>query len=350
MTESTQRLGLIEQLWRPVGRLAVYYVGLAALFWLLVSINPWIADHMLQVPKEAATGISLDAGVEPLADSSVWSAVGAMLTMSWSLLFVLPIIWVYTFARQKKGFQQSLAQTLVFLPVVVSVVVVLVKHSVALGFSLGGIVGAVAFRHRLQDTKDAVYVFVAIAIGLAVGTRTYSMAFAISVFFNFLALILWATDFARAPAPLAAEIMRKRVKLAKGNTENRQTDEYVTQLDQQLLQSMTPDQLKSLADQAMKRNQILTKDLFPDAAGEGREATLVVVAAGAGLLADLRSAIETALAQDTKQWRFEGEAMQPDDTVGLRYWVKCKKKLPPPSLRETLVRVGGTMAQDVLLQ
>ncbi len=350
MTDSTSRLGIVEQLWRPVGRLAAYYFGLAALFWVLISINPWIADHMLQVPKEAATSAALDSGIEPSADNSFWSAVGAILTMSWSLLLVLPVIWVYTFARQKKGFQQSLAQTLVFLPVVVSVVVVLVKHSVALGFSLGGIVGAVAFRHRLQDTKDAVYVFVAIALGLAVGTRTYSMAFAISVFFNFLALILWATDFARAPAPLAAGIIRKRLTLAKGMTADRKTGDYVTQLDQQLLQSMTPDQLKSLAEQAMKRNQSLTKDLFPDSVAEGREATIVVIAAGAGLLPDLRRTIETALAQDTKQWRFEGEAPQADDLVGLRYWVKCKKKLPPPSLRETLVRVSGTMAQDVLLQ
>ena len=350
MTESTPRLGLIEQLWRPIGRLTVYYLGLVVLFLMLISINPWIADHLSQVPKAAATGLSLDARVEPYADTPFWAAVGAILTMSWALFLVLPVIWVYTFARQKKGFQQSLAQTLVFLPVVVAVVAVLVKHSVPLAFSLGGIVGAVAFRHRLQDTKDAIYVFVAIAIGLAVGTQTYSVAFAISVFFNLLALMLWATDFARAPAPLAAEIMKKRVSLAKGMTGDRKSGDYVAHLDQQLLQSMTPDQLKSLADQAMKRNQSLTKDLFPDQASEGREATLLVIASGAGLLPDLRRAIETALAQDTKQWRFDGEAPQPDESIGLRYWVKCRKRLPPTALRETLLRVGGIMAQDIQLQ
>ena len=351
MADSTNRMSVLEQTWRPVARLAVYYAVLVAIYLVLVRVSPWMADHLTGVPRPAADGTSLDLRVEPNLDTPAGAALAALLTMASALLVTLPVIWVYTFARQKRGFQQSLAQTLLFLPIVVAIVVVLVKHSVALAFSLGGIVGAVAFRHRLEDTKDAVYVFVTIALGLAVGVQAYSVAVTASAFYNLVALALWATDFARAPAPLSQEIAQRRVQLAKDLTGDKRTGEYVAQLDQHLLQSMTPDQLKALADKALQRNQILTKDLFPEgSAADSREVSLLVVAAGAGLVPDLRRSAETALAQDAKQWRFEGEIPQPDGAVGLRYHVRCRKRLPAPGLADSLRRAVGSLAQDVILQ
>lgn len=351
MAEPSSQLKLLEQTWRPIARLAVYYSILVAIYLVLVWISPWMADHLTGVPRTTGGGTGLDLRVEPNPDTPAEAAVTAVLTMTAALLLTLPVIWVYTFARQKRGFQQSLAQTLIMLPIVVGIVVVLVKHSTALAFSLGGIVGAVAFRNRLEDTKDAVYVFVAIALGLAVGVHAYSVGLAASAFFNLVALGLWATDFARAPAPLAQEIAQKRVQLAKNLTSDRKTGEYVAQLDQHLLQSMTPDQLKALADQAIKRGQSLTKDLSHsvNAAAESREVALVVVAAGAGLVPDLRRAIDAALEMDAKQWRFEGEVAQPDGAVGLRYQIRCRKRLPVTELVNSLRRTTGTMAQDILL-
>lgn len=350
MSDSSRRLEVLEQVWRPIARLAFYYGALVAIYMVLVSISPWMADHLTGVPRPVADGTTLDLRAEPILDTPGEAAVAAVLTMASALLLVLPIVWVYTFARQKRGFQQSLAQTLVILPIVVAIVVVLVKHSVALAFSLGGIVGAVAFRHRLEDTKDAVYVFVTIALGLAVGVQAFSVALTVSAFYNLVALGLWATDFARAPAPLAPEIAQRRVQLAKDMSGDKRTGEYVAQLDQHLLQSMTPEQLKALADKALQRNQSLTKDLFPDArAAEGRAITLVVVAAGAGLVLDLRQSVEAVLGQDAKQWRFEGEVVQPDGAVGLRYRARCRKRLPAPALADSLRRAAGSLAQDVML-
>ncbi len=349
MDEPTRKFGIIEQTWRPVVRLTVYYAILAGIYLVLVWLSPWLASHLSGVPRPSATDLNLR--VEPNLDSPGEAALMAVITMGSALLLTLPMIWVYTFARQKRGFQQSLAQTLVMLPIVVAIVVVLVKHSVPLAFSLGGIVGAVAFRHRLEDTKDAVYVFVAIALGLAVGVQAYSVALAASAFFNLVALGLWVTDFARAPAPLSHEIAQKRVQLAKDLSGDRRTGEYVAQLDHHLLQSMTSDQLKALADKAMQRNQSLTKDLVVPATpvAETREVAIIVVAAGAGLVGELRRSIETTLEMDAKQWRFEGEVAQPDGAVGLRYQIRCRKRLPPSAVLDSLRRATGTLAQDVML-
>src|SRR3954466_11910642 len=88
-----------------------------------------------------------------------------------SVLLSIPVAWIYTLTRAKRGYDQSVVQTLILLPALVAGVVVLVKYSLALAFSLTGIVAAVKFRSTLDDTKDAIYVFLATTVGLASGVQ-----------------------------------------------------------------------------------------------------------------------------------------------------------------------------------
>jgi hypothetical protein len=64
-----------------------------------------------------------------------------------------------------------------------------------------GIVAAVRFRNTLDDSKDAVYVFLATAIGLASAVNL-PVAAVISIGFNALALVMYYTDFGSAPVEL----------------------------------------------------------------------------------------------------------------------------------------------------
>ena len=125
-------------------------------------------------------------------------ALTTALCMTGAFLLMLPVCWVYILTRQKKGYTQSVVQTLIILPIVVAGVVLLVKNSVALAFSLGGIVAAVSFRNTLRDTKDAVYIFLATGVGLAAGVQVMSAAAVMSFLFNVVILAFWYTDFGRA--------------------------------------------------------------------------------------------------------------------------------------------------------
>jgi hypothetical protein len=331
---------------RPIIGLVGYYGLLVVAYLLLSRTNRWFAERLGGVPTETAIGLDLNQRIEPIAESALSALGTALLAMAGALLLVLPIVWVYTFARHKRGFQQSLAQTLVILPIVVAVVVVLVKHSVALAFSLGGIVGAVAFRHRLEDTKDAVYIFVTIAVGLAVGVQAYTVGFGASIFFNLVVLGLWLTDFARVPGQLVPAIAAKRVQLAKDSVADRRSRDYVVQLDQQLLQSMTPDQLKALADRALERGQefqsrIADQPRRPEAAD-----TTVVIRCRDDTVAGVKATAEAILARETKEWRFEEEGAAEGQAV-LRYRVRCRKKRPGPLLEDSLRR-GLTRLADAV--
>jgi len=63
-----------------------------------------------------------------------------------------------------------------------------VQHSLALAFSLAGIVAGVRFRRALQDTFDALFILVAIGTGIAGGVQALEIAAVLTVFFCYATL------------------------------------------------------------------------------------------------------------------------------------------------------------------
>ena len=115
----------------------------------------------------------------------------------------LPITWVYRWTRQKKKYSQSFAHTLLVIPIAIALVVFLVKGSVALAFGLAGIVAAVRFRASLNEPTDAVYMLMAIGIGLAAGTQLTTVAYLASLIFVVISLAVWKSNFGAKPAVLS---------------------------------------------------------------------------------------------------------------------------------------------------
>ena len=150
--------------------------------------------------------------------------------MTAAILLSLPVAWIYQLTRAKKGYQQSVVQLMIILPLVVSGVVILVKNSVALAFSLGGIVAAVRFRNSLDDSKDAVYVFLATGVGLAAAVDI-PVATVISLLFNITVMWLWYTDFGNSPIELEGSIAAKRLRRAKAMA---RTGTFVAQIDNEV--------------------------------------------------------------------------------------------------------------------
>ena len=220
---------------------------------------------------------------------------------------MLPVSWVYILTRQKKGFRQSVVQTLIILPIVVAGVVLLVKNSVALAFSLGGIVAAVSFRNTLRDTKDAVYIFLAIGVGLAAGVQVMSAAAVMSFLFNVVVLVFWYTDFGRAPShlegPRAARRLERSLALAN------RTGAFVAQLDREILKSMSPEQLQALASRARRR--VGRRRRSRDCPSRPNRST-PWSGSRARIPEDARPQIEAVLATQVKEWKFSGTQRDAD--------------------------------------
>lgn len=245
-------------IWRNIVlRTVLYYIGVAGVT---------LAFREYAVPNWGALGgesfNDIVGGAPLTADGVITTPTGLAASVAMLTAFAtsLPVAWIYTLTRRKKGFQQSVVQTYLILPVVAAGIVVLVKHSLALAFSLGGIVAAVRFRTSLDDSKDAAGIFVVIGIGMAAAVAP-SVSWVISIAFNLLMLLLWWTDFGR-PVALEGSMAERRLEKAL-ETANR-TGMFIARMDDEVLKGLAPEQLEALADRAWRRRKRNDPDLADD--------------------------------------------------------------------------------------
>ena len=327
MTNSSQSGSASSRL---IIRAVVYYVvliGITALVWRwLPRTNAAIPASFEALFGGAEEVTSKGIPVVQLDEGSLAFAV--FVSIAAAVLLSLPVAWVYQLTRAKRGYQQSVVQLLVTLPAVVAGIVLLVKYSVALAFSLAGIVAAVRFRNTLDDSKDAVYVFLATAIGLASAVNL-PVATVLSISFNIVVLALWYYDFGSAPVELDGRIAEKRLKRAK---QLARTGTFVARIDDEVFRNMTREQLEGVAERAWKRANATDEE---PAVTEQLRLRITT-----GDQASMRRAVEVRLQEYTKLWRV-GAIEQNDGITVVEYHVQLRKKTSPDELL-TLVRTAGS--------
>ena len=320
---------------RVIVRAAVYYavlIGVGIVVWKVLPRGGAMAPASLDALFGGGPqGVSKGGAVQPLDEVTL--AITVAVAMLASILLALPVAWVYLLTRAKRGYQQSVVQLLLILPLVVSGIVLLVKYSVTLAFSLAGIVAAVRFRNTLDDSKDAVYVFLATAIGLASAVNL-PVAAVISIGFNIAALVLWYTDFGNAPVELDGRIAEKRLRRAK---QLARTGTFVARIDDEVFRNMTREQLEGVAERAWRRAHANDEGESGPLTGEETKIRLRT-----SDLESLRQMVEPKFEAYTRQWRM-GPVTSSDGIDEVDYFVHIKKRTPPEELL-SLVRAAGSSA------
>lgn len=185
-------------------RLVVHYLATFLFFAALWELIPGIFQEYDLAEKIDSTTLSSRQFEQPEPDAGLTQMfMPVSMSLLFSFLFALPVTWVYRWTRPRKKYSQAFAQTLLVVPIAIALVVFLVKDSVALAFSLAGIVAAVRFRTSLNEPMDATYMFIVIGIGLAAGIQYGSVAILASVAFNTVALGVWRMNWGAEPAVLS---------------------------------------------------------------------------------------------------------------------------------------------------
>ena len=183
-------------------QLSVYYLILFGGAWLVIHNNPEMQSYLPIGGAEALINagggksnafeaVSRAHEVKTLGQSLGWmfvAIIGALITS-------LPVTWVYMATRTSDEYDQSIISTILILPSVVTSIVVVVQHSLALAFALGGIAGAVRFKNSLKSSDDALYILLAVGIGLASGIGAVEAALVMSLAFNYCFLALWISEY-----------------------------------------------------------------------------------------------------------------------------------------------------------
>ena len=86
------------------------------------------------------------------------------------------IISVVYRLTHKENCSPSFVNSLIILPIVTAVVILLIGNNVARAFGLVGAMSIIRFRTALRDTQDIIFIFFALAIGMAAGVGLDTMA------------------------------------------------------------------------------------------------------------------------------------------------------------------------------
>lgn len=223
------------------GRVSIYYLFLAALIGILVTAFPTIVDDLplggvgdiaeygggslydleealLSADDEELEEIATATTRARLARGPVWlhEAISLVYVMGATLLLMLPVSWVYRAIHTDSVYDHSIDTTTLVLPAVVAGIVTVVQHSLALAFSLAGIVAGVRFRRALSDTFDTLFILASIGVGISAGVKSIEIAVVLTVFFNYAAIAVCAFgDGLESQYVLEDKIRRRAAKAEK---------------------------------------------------------------------------------------------------------------------------------------
>ncbi len=250
------------------------------------SASGGVGHHQRKVTRQLGE-------LEPVVEWQ-WGAVAATaLAMIGAILLTLPVAVAYMLTKPPEDYDPSVMHSSIILAPTIAGILIVIQGSLAMAFSLAGVATAVRFRNSLKNTNDAVYVFVAVAIGLAAGGQALDIALAISVIFSLMVLLL-----SRSPFRIT------------GNPRH----------------PAHPHHRHHQPDLAQADSGYLTI--------RGRD------------LGQVRHAIEARLERGTKHWRVMNESLDEDGQT-IRYVVRFRKRYPPDLLLGELRSLARSQAFTV---
>ncbi len=117
--------------------------------------------------------------------------------LSLLLAFVLGqvIAWVYYFTHSGLSYSRTYVQSLILITVVVAMVMGVIGNNIITAFGLMGALALVRFRNVLKDTRDVVFIFCSLVVGMASGSQRYLTAIIGTLVLCAIAVYLHITNF-----------------------------------------------------------------------------------------------------------------------------------------------------------
>ena len=117
----------------------------------------------------------------PLMDGGfgVWETIIAL-----SLSFALNLLLAYFYRQTHRGLSYSVSfvHAMILMGVTISIIMLIIGSNIARAFTLVGALSIIRFRNAVKDSRDVAFIFVAMAIGMGVGTGFYATAVIFTLF------------------------------------------------------------------------------------------------------------------------------------------------------------------------
>jgi len=117
----------------------------------------------------------------------IWETFAALL-----LSFALCLIAAYFYRQTHRGLSYSVSfvHAMIIMGVTVSVIMLIIGSNIARAFTLVGALSIIRFRNPVKDSRDVAFIFLTMAIGMAVGTGFYLTALIFTISISFIVYTL----------------------------------------------------------------------------------------------------------------------------------------------------------------
>ncbi len=194
--------------------ITMYYAFWTGLMTFLLTRYPAIADFLPigGIGQLAEISSSFEPVYSSLEETilSPQAAIKLGFACLGAAILIIPVSWVYFITSRSKSIDQSFVQTIIIMPIVVTGISMIVMNSIALAFSLAGIVAAVRFRFTLDQPSHAMYIFCAISIGLGSGIGALAVAMVISMAFVYANLVIWKLEYGKVQSGAFLSMLTRR--------------------------------------------------------------------------------------------------------------------------------------------
>ena len=141
----------------------------------------------------------MDSFTRVLDASERWfpehSAESLLLSLLTAFVLGQLVAWVYTWTHSGVSYSRAFTQSLILMAIVVTLVMFVIGNNIITAFGLLGAMAIIRFRNVLKDTRDTVFVFFVLVLGIATGTQRYLTAFVGTAAFALVSLYLSSTSF-----------------------------------------------------------------------------------------------------------------------------------------------------------
>jgi hypothetical protein len=122
-----------------------------------------------------------------------WDVALAALVLAFMLS--LSIAWIYRATYEGLSYQRGFVQTLALSGPVAAMAMLAIGDDIARGLGLVGALTLIRFRATLKDTRDLVFAFASLAVGVACGVTSMAIAVLGTLVFGAAVLLIYSTGF-----------------------------------------------------------------------------------------------------------------------------------------------------------
>lgn len=130
-----------------------------------------------------------------LANFADLSMINILVGLSITLAVSIFIFYIYKLTFEGVVYSHSFNTSLVLLSLITSLVIMTISSNIVLSLGMVGALSIVRFRAAIKDPKDIVFMFWAIATGIASGAGIYTIAVGGALFIGIVLLIMSSKKF-----------------------------------------------------------------------------------------------------------------------------------------------------------